>query len=223
MPEPPLDQSLLHLWRAGDQKAAQAIFDRYANQLMDLARRRISQRLARRIDPEDIVQSVFRTFFDRARAGKFHVEGPDDLCKLLVRITVRKTLRQVAFHRAAKRDMNQEAAPGDSQEDRLLEVLDREPTPETAGKFLDQLDHLINQMRPDDREIIELRLQGYNNVEIAAKLGISDRKIRRLLERLRGLASQGDINPPGSPPRPPEDAPAPPANSAPPSEGPPSS
>jgi RNA polymerase sigma-70 factor (ECF subfamily) len=194
-PPPQPDRSLLHLLRIGDQRAAQEVFDRYANQLLHLARRRISQRLARRIDPEDIVQSVFRTFFDRARAGKFQVEGPDDLCKLLVRITVRKTLRQVAFHQAAKRDMNQEAVPADGEQDRLLEILDRGPTPEEAGKFLDQLDHLLDQMRPEDRQIIDLRLQGYSNVEIAERLNISDRKIRRLMERLRGLALQGEITP----------------------------
>jgi hypothetical protein len=33
-------------------------------------------------------------------------------------------------------------------------------------------------------------MQGYNNNEIAAKLGIYDRKIRRVIERVRGLAEQ---------------------------------
>jgi RNA polymerase sigma factor (sigma-70 family) len=192
MPEPPGDQSLLHQWRAGDQKAAREIVERYVDRLLDLARRRLSQRLARRVDPEDIVQSVFRTFFGRARAGQFHVEDPDDLCKLLMRITLHKTLRQAAFHRAAKRDLNQEAGSGPDDTDHLRDVLDREPTPEAANMFVDELEQMLNQLRPEDRQVIDMRLQGYSNVEIAEKLGISDRKIRRLLERLRGLAEQGE-------------------------------
>jgi hypothetical protein len=35
-----------------------------------------------------------------------------------------------------------------------------------------------------------LRFQGYTNGEITKKLGIYDRKIRRLIERVRGLAEQ---------------------------------
>ena len=56
--------------------------------------------------------------------------------------------------------------------------------------FVDQLDHFLNQLRPEERQILELRFQGYTNGEITKKLGIYDRKIRRLIERVRGLAEQ---------------------------------
>src|SRR5437868_15033379 len=103
MSAPSQDQSLIERCRSGDQEAARKLFDAYVERLVALARRRISQRLASRVDPEDIVQSVFRTFFGRVKAGQFHIEDQDDLCKLLMRITVHKTLRQVAHHKAAKR------------------------------------------------------------------------------------------------------------------------
>jgi hypothetical protein len=35
-----------------------------------------------------------------------------------------------------------------------------------------------------------MRLQGYSNEDICRDLGIYDRKIRRVVERLRGLAEQ---------------------------------
>src|SRR5262245_19266678 len=104
MPASPEEQALIELWRKGDENAARQIVDRYIDRLLLLARRHLSQRLASRVDPEDIVQSVFRTFFLRAREGQFTFADQDDLCKLLVRITLHKTLRQVAFHKAAKRD-----------------------------------------------------------------------------------------------------------------------
>src|SRR6516165_4467626 len=100
-------RSSLDRWRAGNEGAARELFDTYVERLVALARRRISQRLAGRVDPEDIVQSVFRTFFHRAKEGQFRFEEQDDLCKLLMRITVHKTLRKVAFHKAAKRDLRQ--------------------------------------------------------------------------------------------------------------------
>jgi RNA polymerase sigma-70 factor, ECF subfamily len=190
MPDAEESRILVDLWRAGDQQAAQKLFDRYAERLLALARRRISQRLASRVDPEDVVQSVFRTFFARAKAGRFHIAEQDDLAKLLVRITVHKTLRQVEFHKAAKRDPHQETAQGDTAQRQLVEALDGEPPPEAAVAFLDQLEHFLKQLGPDERQILEMRLQGYNNREIAEKLGFYDRKIRRVIEHVRGLAEK---------------------------------
>src|SRR5439155_26905581 len=120
----------------------------------------------------------------------FHIEEQDDLGKLLVRITVHKTLRKVEFHQAAKRDPRMEAVQGDFASDDLVQVLDREPSPEAVVAFVDQLDHFLSQLRPEERQILELRFQGYTNGEITKKLGIYDRKIRRLFERVRGLAEQ---------------------------------
>jgi RNA polymerase sigma-70 factor (ECF subfamily) len=184
------DKSLIKQYQAGDEDAARQLFDRYVERLLALARRRISQRLASRVDPEDVVQSVFRTFFDRAKAGQFQLEDPDDVCKLLARITVHKTLRQIAYHKAAKRDPSLETSQSTEGQDRLMELLDREPTPDDANAFMDQLEHFLGSLRPQDRQILELRMQGYNNLEIAEKLEVSDRKIRRLMERVRGQAEQ---------------------------------
>src|SRR5579871_4605339 len=104
MTDTPEEQALINLWRQGDQDAARQIVDRYIDRLLPLTRRRISQRLASRVDAEDIVQSVFRTFFARLKDDRFEIAGQDDLFRLLVRITVHKTLRQIAHHKAAKRD-----------------------------------------------------------------------------------------------------------------------
>lgn len=190
MPPTIEDQVLIELWRQGDESAARQIFDQYVDRLLAFARQRISQRLASRVDPEDIIQSVFRTFFGRLKQGHFVFAEQDDLCKLLVRITLHKTLRQVAFHKAAKRDPGQETEQGESHRERLLAVFDQEPTPEAAAAFLDQLEHLLGQLHPQEREILELRLQGYSTKEITKKLNLLDRKVRRVLEHVRAIAAR---------------------------------
>src|SRR4051794_34615160 len=167
MAESAHDRSYLNMWRAGDENAAKHLFDRYVDQLVALARRRISQRLASRIDAEDIVQSVFRTFFNRAREGQFTIEDPDDLCKLLARITVHKTLRQVAHHKRGKRDAGMETGQSDISQELLLTLLGGEPTPEDAAAFIDQLEHFLDKLQDDDRKVLEMRMEGYSNVEIA--------------------------------------------------------
>jgi RNA polymerase sigma factor (sigma-70 family) len=183
-------RTLLNLWREGDQEAARQLVDRYTNRLLNLARGHISQRVKSRVDPEDIVQSVFRTFFAHARAGEFTIANQHELCKLLMQITVHKTLRLVAFHQAAKRDQRLEVGQGQKSRAAVLEVLDREPSPDAVAAFLDQLEQFLSRLRPQERAILEMRLQGYSNEEIVRKLGIYDRKIRRVIERIRCLAEQ---------------------------------
>ena len=118
-----------------------------------------------------------------------------------MRITLHKTLRQVAFHKAAKRDPNMETNQGDRHTEQLLALLDKEPSAEATVTFLDQLEHFLERLEPLTRQIIEMRLQGYSNDEICKELGIYDRKIRRAVERVRDLAGEeGLIDMLGLPP-----------------------
>ena len=50
-------------WREGDQQAANLLFRRYSERLIALVRCHLSEKLARRLDPEDVVQSAYRSFF----------------------------------------------------------------------------------------------------------------------------------------------------------------
>jgi len=193
--EPADNFSIPALGKSISPQKAQKLVDRYADRLMGLARKRISQRLASRVDPEDIVQSVFRTFFRRVKENKFSIADHDDLIRLLMRITVHKTLRQVAYHKAAKRDPSAETPQGEEHQERMLELLDGEPTPEAVNVFEDQMVHFFAKLKPDERKILEMRMEGYSNEEIAEKLGTYDRKIRRSAERIRALAEKEGLRP----------------------------
>lgn len=193
MPAPADDRDLIELYKAGSETAATELFDKYCEKLLRLAERRIGARMNSRVDPEDVVQSAFRTFFGRAKADKFTFEGQDDLFKLLVRITVHKTLRQIAFHRAAKRNPAQEAGHGDAGHDLLMQAMAAGPTPETEVALIDQFESFMSQLPPQERTILELRIEGYSTEEIAAQIGSYDRKVRRVLERIRGLAESQKV------------------------------
>lgn len=55
------------------------IFERYANRLIGYASARVPGKLSGRVDSDDIVQSVFRSFFRRNRDGEFSFEESLDL------------------------------------------------------------------------------------------------------------------------------------------------
>ena len=117
------DRSLLRRMRGGaDEDAAYDLYVRYAQRLMQIARQKTPADLAIRVDPEDIVQSVFRTFFRRASAGQYDVPEGEELWKLLLVIALNKLRSHGAFHRAVKRDVQKTSAIDSGSEASLAGV-----------------------------------------------------------------------------------------------------
>jgi RNA polymerase sigma factor (sigma-70 family) len=178
---------LLARWREGDQQAAAELFGRYVNRLVALARSRLSQRLTHRIDPEDVVQSVYRSFFAGAREGRYHLERGGDLWRLLVAITFYKLNDQVKRNTCRKRSPGQERSFGteDSLPGIQVQLLSREPSPEEAAALAEEVESLMRGVEPLHRRILELRLQGYNIFEIAAATHCGERTVHRVLKRIK--------------------------------------
>jgi RNA polymerase sigma-70 factor (ECF subfamily) len=181
------DDSLAAHWREGDQQAAAELFRRYADRLIALARSRLSAQLARRVDPEDVVQSAYRSFFASTRDSRYEVPHGGDLWQLLVTITLHKLQHQVrkwrTGKRAAQRDQNF------ASEESLLALpvhkLTSEPTPLEAVALADLLEQIMRGLEARERRMLELRLQGHNLEEIAASTQRSRRTVRRVLEGVK--------------------------------------
>src|SRR3954467_5650944 len=101
--EGPSDHSLLRRFRRGQDDAPTLLYLRYAERLRALAGAQIAQGLAARVDSEDIVQSVFRTFFRRAAADRKGVPEVEEIWKLLLVIALNK-VRAVGIAGRAARD-----------------------------------------------------------------------------------------------------------------------
>jgi hypothetical protein len=84
----------------------------------------------------------------RAQQGKFVFKKDDDVCKLLVQITIHKTLKQVHYHGRAKRDAGAEVTAASGDQDLLESYLSREPTPDEAAIFMDELEFFLRELRP---------------------------------------------------------------------------
>jgi RNA polymerase sigma-70 factor (ECF subfamily) len=188
----PPSAELMARWRDGDEEAAEELFRRYVERLLALARSRLSERLARHVDPEDVVQSAFCSFFTGARAGRFALRRSGDLWRLLVGITLHKLQHQVERHTAGKRAAGREhpLAREGSVLEAQGEVLAREPTPAEAAALADTLEHVLRGLEPLQRRMVELRLQGCSLDEIAADVRRSERTVRRVLERVKGRLRQ---------------------------------
>jgi len=111
MASSPSIQDIVGRWQAGDQAAAEELFQRFSQRLWELAAAQLGRQLERRVDADDILQSVFRTFFRRSSEGQYSFDHSGALWQMLVRITLNKIRKQAARHRAGKRDFRLEV-PG---------------------------------------------------------------------------------------------------------------
>ena len=171
---------------SGEDAAAQELFGRFTHQLTALALRHIDAGLRHKVDPEDVVQSAYKSFFVRYGPGNLDVVNWNSLWGLLTLITVRKCAERAAYHRAGCRDAAREVSPPRGDEAApWLEPLGREPTPLEAAVLTETVEQLLADLDEEERPILELSLQGYTTREIGERLGRAERTVRLLREGVR--------------------------------------
>lgn len=181
-PSPVTDRSLLRRVQRGHADASTDLYLRYAERLLRLATAQSSPDLARRVDAEDIVQSVFRTFFRRATLGHYTVPDGEEIWKLLLVIALNKVRASGAFHRAAKRDVRR--TTGGETFDRAVES--QAAGDESSLNFLRMMvEDLLRDLPEAHRQIIELRIEGHEVNDIAATVQRSKRSVERVLQDFR--------------------------------------
>lgn len=165
----------------GESRAASCIHERFVRRLLALASSRLDPALSSKLDPADVVQSAFRTFFRRAAEGQFEFGDWESLWALLARITVRKVGHSRARLCSEKRNIRRES----SDEHQMSEIIERGPGPEEIAMLEETLQSLLDGLTPEQQEMIFLKLQHCTNDEISQRTGRTERTIRRVLERVR--------------------------------------
>jgi len=67
-------EDLVERWPSGEQAGAEELHRRCARRLCSLAAGQIGQRPGRRVGADDVVQSVFQTFFRRSAEGEYPID-----------------------------------------------------------------------------------------------------------------------------------------------------
>jgi len=178
--------------RAGDQAAAQPLWERYFQRLVGLAR--VKLRAGGDSDEEDAALSAFQSFCQGAVQGRFpRLDDRHDLWRVLVTITVRKAAGQIERSRTLKRGggrLLDEAALDGPDPERRIGGLDQlpgpDPTPEFAAMVAEQYQHLLDLLGDKTlRSIAVWKLEGDTSEEIAGKLGCSLRTVANKLTLIR--------------------------------------
>ena len=164
MPEPGEITEWLSGLRAGNDAAAQRLWEAYFRRLVGLARTRLAGRPAGPAGSEDVALSAFDSFCRRAEAGRFpQLADRTDLWQVLVMLTARKAIDAVRRERAGKRG-------GGAVEDgpSFADVIGDEPSPAFAAEIAEAFQALLDRLQDDDlKQIAVWKLEGYTDREIA--------------------------------------------------------
>lgn len=165
-------------------------FERFSRQLIGLARRHLGAQLQHKVDPEDVVQSVYKSLLLRYGQDALAAEGWQGLWGLLTTITIRKCADRARFHRAEQRDLRREVMASEPEAALWSEAVSREPTPDHAVVLAEVIESLLRPLEADERMMIEMSLQGFTTQEISEQTGRAERSVRRLRERVRVYLEQ---------------------------------
>ncbi len=179
-------------WRVGDEQAATILHERYLGRLLNLVGRNLADKFSSRLDADDVVQSVFRSIFRLTREGRFEFEGDGDFWKLLLTMALNKVRNTVRHHQAGKRDPGLEAVStsADGMDGYIVNRLSSQPTIQEIVSFADMFEQLLRRLDSDQQLLIQYRIEGYTQKEIAEKLGVDERTVRRMFTSIRNRGAE---------------------------------
>ncbi len=185
--EEPITELLAAL-RDGRSEAADRLWSVYYHLMCELADRRLGRLPGQLADQEDVALSAFKSFCVGVREGRFPtLKDREGVWPLLIALTVRKAVDAIRYESRQKRGGSGEGgASGFAALDRTVDVLDlmtEGPRPEVIIELRDSLKLLLHNLREmeDARlgTIVQLKLEGYSNREIADQLGCVVRTVER--------------------------------------------
>lgn len=158
----------------GDAEAAATLFAAYAPYLRALVRRQLSDRLRTKFDSADVVQSVWVQVVRHLGRDGWAVDDEARLRGLLATIARRRLQTRARRFAGAPAD---ERLTGD-------DFADDAPRPSQVAQANDLWDRLLALCPPEHHEILRLRREGLALEEIAARTGMHEGSVRRILRRL---------------------------------------
>lgn len=191
----------IHRARTGDEEAARQLWQAWAKQLVDVARRSLASASRRVQDEEDVAQMAFRSFLQGLVAGRFpDLDEREQMNRLLITITARKAAQLIDQEGRLKRGGGEvrgesgllESSRDDSTLQKGFDSLPLDqPPPELASDVADETRHLLESL-PDElaRQVVTLKMEGWSHDDIARHLNVTVRTIERRVKAIRAAWEQ---------------------------------
>jgi RNA polymerase sigma factor (sigma-70 family) len=171
------------------REALGAAYQRYFLRIIGLLRRRLPPYLCQRVEAADLAQSAWGSFLRGLGDGRLDLDGRDSLWPLLARIAICK------YHDLLEQTHSQKRDP--ARETSLEEVrggaaawqpLSAEPSPLEEAAATETTALLAERLGDEkQQQILAMHLGGYLVREIADEVCLSERTVKRVLQKIRDL------------------------------------
>lgn len=174
----PLDD-LLNKLTSGDHNAAEQVFRAYEPFLRMVVRRQLSPDLRAKFDSLDIVQSVWVHMLKGFREAGFQFTDAAHLRAFLIQLTRHRFIDRLRRHRRAL-EHEQPLGTSDCEENATA----ADPLPHDVLEADELWEQLLDLCPPAHREVLRLKRDGALTAEVAARTGLHEGSIRRILSTL---------------------------------------
>jgi RNA polymerase sigma factor (sigma-70 family) len=178
----------------GDSLAANQIWQHYFDRLVRSVRQRLQGQNRAVSDEEDIVLSVFDSFYVAAEKGRFpDLSDRYDLWRLLLRMAARKVVDKHRHDQRQRRggDVKIHSLDRAKDEENVIEAIGNEPTPEMVLMMQESVEQFFSHLGVGQlRDLAGDKLEGYSNAELAKRFACSERTIERRLHLIREKCQQ---------------------------------
>jgi len=188
-----MSDSVTRWWReakSGDDVAMARVWNHCRGFVFSIAMAHLRGVSRAVCDEEDVIVSVFDTVFRGAVAGTLpELHDRQDLKDLLAVVTIRKAINRVRYLHRKKR------FPGtvDSSPITLEELAGNISPPDMHAIAVETCREMFDSLKDETLvRVVVLRMEGYQNQEIADQLNCALRTVERKLERIRRIWRQFD-------------------------------
>ncbi len=178
--------------KEGNATATSHLWQHFYDRLVRAVRRRLQGHHRGVSDEEDIVLSVFDSFYAAVQQGRFpDLSDRDDLWRLLLSMSNRKVIDKRRHDLRQRRGGGVELISLNGDASTSIEIAGNEPSPEMVVMMQESMTRFFSQLGVGDlQELAVAKLEGYSNAELARRFGCSERTIERRLHLIREKSQQ---------------------------------
>jgi RNA polymerase sigma factor (sigma-70 family) len=177
-------RTLMERVQQGDQEAARQLLEGYEPHVVRVIRRKLHKKLRKKYDSADFAQAVWASFF-AVDPAEYQFDHPKELITYLVKMAQHKVIEEVRHRMTGlKHNIGREISLEAAMAQQKAGLRDPRPTPSKFVAADDQRQQLLSRLPPAHRQVLLLIEQGYTHREVAEKMNLNERTIRRLLEKL---------------------------------------
>ncbi|MBN2291192.1 MAG: sigma-70 family RNA polymerase sigma factor [Pirellulales bacterium] len=168
----------------GSEEAAWQLVDQYGERVRRAVRCLLNRRLRSKFDSMDFVQLVWSSLF-RAKGDLDRFDRPEELAAFLMTMARNKVGMEVRRRMMTEKyNVNRETSLDGRERGGQAELSGSTPEPIDVAIARERWQGIVEERPEQHQQIVKLRLQGYTHRQIADEVGISERTVRRFLQKL---------------------------------------